>query len=167
MSSTPPSTCCGWPTTCTPAECDSGWVNERAFPFSAGVGLDASVVERVDAHPRLKARLGEWYYTWTGVGTFNRRYLMRPPRLEATLGDELDLRASPRSSRTARPTRTSATARWRWARAPTLDSGDLGGRGPDPREPDRHPDDHLAGAVRSTRGSAATGGCTRSPASMG
>ena len=34
--------------------------------FSAGAGLDASVVERVDAHPRLKARVGEWYYAWTG-----------------------------------------------------------------------------------------------------
>ena len=53
-----------------------------------GVGLDASVVERVDAHPRLKARLGEWYYTWTAIGTFNRHYLVRPPQLEAELGSE-------------------------------------------------------------------------------
>ncbi len=67
---------------------DLGHVNERAFLFSAGVGLDASVVERVDAHPRLKARLGEWYYTWTGIRTFNRRYLVRPPRLEAELGPD-------------------------------------------------------------------------------
>jgi diacylglycerol kinase family enzyme len=71
-----------------PRRVDLGYVNERAFLFAAGVGLDASVVERVDAHPRLKARLGEWYYTWTGIGTFNRRYLFRPPRLEAELGDE-------------------------------------------------------------------------------
>jgi len=71
-----------------PRRVDLGHVNERAFLFSAGVGLDASVVERVDAHPRLKARLGEWYYTWTGIRTFNRRYLVRPPRLEAELGSE-------------------------------------------------------------------------------
>ena len=67
---------------------DVGLANERYFLFSAGVGLDASVVEQVDAHPKLKARLGEWYYTWTGIGTFNRRYLLHPPQLEVELGDE-------------------------------------------------------------------------------
>jgi diacylglycerol kinase family enzyme len=67
---------------------DFGRVNDRAFVFSAGAGLDASVVERVDAHPRLKARLGEWYYTFTGVQTFNRHYLLRPPRLEVEVGGE-------------------------------------------------------------------------------
>src|SRR2546421_8461597 len=71
-----------------PRTLDLGKVNERHFLFSAGVGLDASVVERVDAHPRLKARLGEWYYTWTGIQTFNRHYLIRPPQLEVSLGDE-------------------------------------------------------------------------------
>ena len=66
-----------------PRPVDLGQVNGRYFVFSAGVGLDASVVERVDAHPRLKARLGEWYYTWIAVSTFNRRYLWRPPRFVA------------------------------------------------------------------------------------
>ena len=71
-----------------PRRVDLGDVNGRKFTFSAGVGLDASVVERVDAHPRLKARFGEWYYTLTGVNTFTRRYLVHPPRLEAALEDE-------------------------------------------------------------------------------
>jgi diacylglycerol kinase family enzyme len=71
-----------------PRRVDLGHVNERKFLFSAGAGLDASVVERVDAHPRLKARLGEYYYTWTGLQTFNRKYLLHPPRLEADLGGE-------------------------------------------------------------------------------
>lgn len=71
-----------------PRRVDIGYVNERYFVFSAGVGLDASVVERVDAHPRIKARFGEWYYTWTGIKTFNRRYLLRPPQLEADLAGE-------------------------------------------------------------------------------
>src|SRR6478672_10055445 len=71
-----------------PRRVDLGDVNGRKFTFSAGVGLDASVVERVDAHPRLKARFGEWYYTATGVNTFTRRYLVHPPRLEAVLGGE-------------------------------------------------------------------------------
>ena len=34
-----------------PRRVDLGRVNERYFMFSSGVGLDASVVERVDAHP--------------------------------------------------------------------------------------------------------------------
>ncbi len=71
-----------------PRRVDVGLVNDRYFLFSAGVGLDASVVQRVDAHPRLKARVGEWYYAWTGIRTFNRHYLLRPPRLEAELGDQ-------------------------------------------------------------------------------
>ena len=68
-----------------PRRVDLGRVNERYFLFSAGVGLDASVVEQVDAHPRLKRRFGEWYYTWTGIRTFNRRYLINPPRFETEI----------------------------------------------------------------------------------
>ena len=71
-----------------PRRVDVGSVNGRMFVFSAGVGLDASVVERVDAHPKLKARYGEWYYTLTGVSTFTRRYLVHPPRLETQVGGE-------------------------------------------------------------------------------
>src|SRR5436305_8520052 len=41
-----------------PRRVDLGHVNERKFLFSAGVGLDPRLVERVDAHPNLKARLG-------------------------------------------------------------------------------------------------------------
>jgi diacylglycerol kinase family enzyme len=71
-----------------PRRVDVARLNDRYFLFSAGVGLDASVVERVDAHPRLKARLGEWYYTTVALRVFARRYLFKPPRLEATLGEE-------------------------------------------------------------------------------
>jgi diacylglycerol kinase family enzyme len=70
-----------------PRKVDLGLVNDRAFVFSSGIGLDASVVERVDAHPRMKARLGEYYYTWAALSTFNRRYLVRPPRVRVTVGD--------------------------------------------------------------------------------
>ena len=64
-----------------PRQVDLGRAGERYFVFSAGVGLDASVVERVDSRPRLKARLSEYYYTYAAVSTFNRRYLIRPPRV--------------------------------------------------------------------------------------
>ena len=71
-----------------PRRVDIGYVNERKFLFSAGAGLDASVVEQVDAHPGMKHRLGEWYYAATAVRTFGRHYLIKPPRLEAELAGE-------------------------------------------------------------------------------
>ncbi len=67
---------------------DLGVVNGRCFTFASGLGLDASVVQRVDAKPRLKARLGPWFFTWVALTTFWRRYLLRPPRLTTLLGGE-------------------------------------------------------------------------------
>jgi diacylglycerol kinase family enzyme len=69
-----------------PRQADLGRVNGRWFTFSAGMGLDASVVERVDAHPLRKARWGAWYFTEVAVATFLRRYVVGPPRLEVTTG---------------------------------------------------------------------------------
>jgi diacylglycerol kinase family enzyme len=65
-----------------PRRVDLGLVNERHFTFSAGLGLDASVVERVDAHPYRKAKFGEWYFTWAAVDIFTRRYLLDPPLID-------------------------------------------------------------------------------------
>jgi diacylglycerol kinase family enzyme len=67
---------------------DLGNVNGRHFTFSSGIGLDASVVERVDSHPRLKARAGEYYFTYAAITTFARRYLVRPPRMVVEVGGE-------------------------------------------------------------------------------
>ncbi len=61
-------------------------VEDRCFTFASGLGVDASVVERVDANPRLKARLGAYYFTWVALRTFARRYLVRPPRMEVLAG---------------------------------------------------------------------------------
>ena len=74
-----------------PKRVDLGIAGERHFTFAAGVGLDASVVEQVDRHPALKARLSEWYFTTTALTTFSKRYLIRPPkvRVEAD-GREID-----------------------------------------------------------------------------
>jgi diacylglycerol kinase family enzyme len=62
-----------------PRRVDLGRVDDRYFVFASGVGLDASVVERVDRHPLRKARYGAWYYSYAGVDIFMRRYLIRPP----------------------------------------------------------------------------------------
>jgi diacylglycerol kinase family enzyme len=70
-----------------PHAVDLGRVNGRWFTFAAGFGLDASVVERVDAHPHLKARFGAWYAT-SAVGTFLRKYVVNPPRIEIDTGGE-------------------------------------------------------------------------------
>ncbi|MGN6867595.1 MAG: diacylglycerol/lipid kinase family protein [Solirubrobacteraceae bacterium] len=109
-----------------PRRVDLGLVNDRVFTFSAGAGLDASVVERVDAHPHLKARYGEWYYTLTGVQTFTRRYLLHPPRLEVQIGEEtipgvtvIVQNATPYTFFGDRPVEMAEGA--------TLESGDLAG----------------------------------------
>ena len=70
-----------------PRKVDLGSVNGRCFTFASGLGLDASVVERVDSNPRLKARLGPYYFAWVALTTFCRRYLARPPRMEVRAGD--------------------------------------------------------------------------------
>jgi diacylglycerol kinase family enzyme len=64
-----------------PRRVDTGQVNGRHFVFASGVGLDASTVERVDAHPWRKARFRQYYFTWAAVASFNRTYLVRPPRV--------------------------------------------------------------------------------------
>jgi diacylglycerol kinase family enzyme len=65
---------------------DLGEVNGRLFTFAAGVGLDGSVVRRVDSHPRLKARYGPMFYTTSAVGVFLRRYVVNPPRIVVEAG---------------------------------------------------------------------------------
>jgi diacylglycerol kinase family enzyme len=70
-----------------PRRVDTGLVNGRHFVFASGVGLDASVVERVDSHPRRKARFGEWYFTYAAVASFNRKYLYNPPRMVVETDD--------------------------------------------------------------------------------
>src|SRR5437763_7647393 len=65
-----------------PRRVDLGRVNGRHFTFSSGIGLDASVVEQVDAHPKLKSRYTRWYYTYVAITQFMRNYLVHPPRVE-------------------------------------------------------------------------------------
>jgi len=64
-----------------PRKVDLGRVDGRHFVFSCGVGIDATVVKRVDAHPRLKSRAGPYYYSWAAVSAFYRSYLHDAIRL--------------------------------------------------------------------------------------
>src|SRR5580693_7411843 len=67
---------------------DLGVVNGRCFAFASGLGLDASVVQRVDSNPHLKARFGAHYFTWAAISTFARRYVFKPPHLAVELDGE-------------------------------------------------------------------------------
>jgi len=71
-----------------PRKIDLGLVDERYFVFACGVGIDATVVERVDAHPRLKSSAGPYYYSWCGVSAFYRKYLHNAVRVRCESGGE-------------------------------------------------------------------------------
>ena len=71
-----------------PRKIDLGRCNGRHFVFACGVGLDATVVKRVDAHPRLKTRARQWYYTWAAITGFYRHYLRDPVQLEVEVAGE-------------------------------------------------------------------------------
>ena len=71
-----------------PRKIDLGRCNGRHFVFACGVGLDATVVKRVDAHPLLKARARQWYYTWGAISAFYRHYLRDPVRFELEVDGE-------------------------------------------------------------------------------
>ncbi len=70
-----------------PRAVDLGVVNDRCFAFNSGVGLDASVVQRVDARPALKARFGPHFFAWTALTTYTGRYLLGAPRMVVEAGD--------------------------------------------------------------------------------
>jgi len=101
-----------------------GRVDERHFLFASGVGLDASVVERVDAHPYRKAKFGPWYYTLCGIGTFNRRYLVNPPRVRLRAGGQ-EIEAVTVVAQNAGPYTYFGSRPIRMVGGAELDSGEL------------------------------------------
>ena len=64
-----------------PRKIDLGRVDDRHFVFACGAGIDATVVRRVDEHPKLKAKAGPYYYSWAGISGFYRKYLVGATRL--------------------------------------------------------------------------------------
>ena len=103
---------------------DLGRIGERWFLFAAGMGLDASVVERVDRHPRLKARWGPWFYAQAAVSTFLADYVRQPPQLDVRADGER-LEGVSAFLQVADTYTYFGTRPVRLAAGPTLDSGDL------------------------------------------
>jgi diacylglycerol kinase family enzyme len=71
-----------------PRKIDLLKMNGRYVAFSAGYGLDASVVRSVDQHAHRKHRYGEWYFAWSAVKTFLAEYLVKPPRVAVEVGGQ-------------------------------------------------------------------------------
>ena len=109
-----------------PRPVDLGRVNDRWFTFSAGAGLDASVVARVDSHPQLKARLGPWYYAQAAVTTFLKSYVVNPPRVVASAAGR-ETRGVSVFVQNAQPYTYFRRRPVRLAAGTHLESGDLSG----------------------------------------
>jgi diacylglycerol kinase family enzyme len=109
-----------------PRMVDLGEVNGRLFTFAAGAGLDASVVKRVDSHPKLKARYGPLFYTGSAVGVFMRRYVINAPKLDVELEDET-VRGISAFVQVASPYTFFRDRPIQLVDGLDLDSGDLGG----------------------------------------
>jgi diacylglycerol kinase family enzyme len=65
-----------------PRKIDLGRVDQRRFLFACGVGIDATVVRRVDENPKLKAKAGPYYYSWAGFSGFYRKYLLKAVKVK-------------------------------------------------------------------------------------
>ena len=64
-----------------PRRIDLGVANGRRFVFACGAGLDATAAKRVDSRPRLKARLGPYWYIYAAVTGFYGDYMRDPVRM--------------------------------------------------------------------------------------
>jgi diacylglycerol kinase family enzyme len=77
--------------TWSPRRIDLGTANGRAFTYSSGFGLDASVVKRIEASPGLKRhRLREYFFVYAAVETVLRHYVRHPPRMEVHVDGRVD-----------------------------------------------------------------------------
>lgn len=60
---------------------------QRPFVIHTGLGWDAALVERVEAHAALKPRLGHLVFVAAGLSTFLGGYDRHAPHLRVTLAD--------------------------------------------------------------------------------
>lgn len=74
-----------------PRQVDLGTANGRAFTYTSGFGIDASVVKRIEQSPRAKRhRLREYFFVYAAVETVLRHYLRHPPRMEVQVDGRSD-----------------------------------------------------------------------------
>jgi diacylglycerol kinase family enzyme len=74
-----------------PRQIDLGTANGRAFTYTSGFGVDASVVKRIEASPRAKRhRLREYFFVYAAIETVVRHYLRNPPRMDVHVGGRTD-----------------------------------------------------------------------------
>jgi diacylglycerol kinase family enzyme len=72
-----------------PRRIDLGTANGRAFTYTSGFGLDASIVKRIEASPQLKRhRLREYFFVYAAVETALRHYVRNPPRMDVEVAGE-------------------------------------------------------------------------------
>jgi diacylglycerol kinase family enzyme len=109
-----------------PRAFDIARVNDRWFTFAAGAGLDASVVERVDSRPRLKARFGPLFYAQSATATFLRDYVRDPPVLLAEI-DGVEYRGVTVAVQNTQPYTYAGRRPVTLSEGATLSSGDLSG----------------------------------------
>ena len=74
-----------------PRRIDLGTANGRAFTYSSGFGLDASVVKRIEQSPGLKRhKLREYFFVYAAVETVLRHYVRDPPRMDVHIDGRVD-----------------------------------------------------------------------------
>lgn len=74
-----------------PRQVDLGTANGRAFTYTSGYGIDASVVKRIEQSPRAKRhRLREYFFVYAAVETVLRHYIRHPARMEVHVDGRSD-----------------------------------------------------------------------------
>jgi diacylglycerol kinase family enzyme len=111
----------GW----APRKIDLGKVDDRHFVFACGAGIDATVVRRVDAHPRMKAKAGPYYYSWAALSSFYRKYLVSPVRMRVAVGNEEPLEGVTTIAQNADPLTYFASRPIRVCEGIAIDDGTL------------------------------------------
>ena len=123
-----------------PRKIDLGMVDDRHFVFACGVGIDATVVERVDAHPRLKSSAGPYYYSWAGdLGLLPQVPATTPVRVRVETGGE-PVEGVTAIVQNSDPFTYFASRPIRVCEGIAIDDGTLSIGGPEARRPARHAD---------------------------
>ena len=135
-----------------PRKIDLGKVDERHFVFSCGVGIDATVVKRVDAHPRLKSTAGPYYYSWAAVSAFYRSYLLNPVRLRVEVDGGEPVEGVTALAQNSDPFTYFASRPVRVCEGIAIDDGTLSIGGAQARHPARHADPDRAPLQREPAG---------------